>query len=116
MEPGPRPRERQRARRCRHHHRHVHQRQGDLSVTFAAGKQNVDVLAGSNKDEGTCFQFGGPTRAEQFLTQSRQKYGELADKFLKVYPAGSDAEVARRYREAPRTPRKLRTRSTIQPV
>jgi para-nitrobenzyl esterase len=70
----------------------------DLSVTFAAGKQNeVDVLSGSNKDEGTFFQFGGATRAEQFLTQSRQKYGELADKFLEIYPAGSDAEANSSY-------------------
>src|SRR4051812_17819951 len=32
----------------------------DLSITFANGKQNdVDVLAGSNKDENTLFGGGG---------------------------------------------------------
>jgi para-nitrobenzyl esterase len=70
----------------------------DLSITFAAGKQNdVDVLAGSNQNEGTFFQFGGATRAEQFLGQSRQKYGELTDTFLKLYPAASDAEANTSY-------------------
>jgi para-nitrobenzyl esterase len=66
----------------------------DLSITFAQGKQNdVDVLVGSNHDEGTFFQFGGPTRADAFLTQTRQKYGELSEAFLKLYPAGSDDQA-----------------------
>jgi para-nitrobenzyl esterase len=70
----------------------------DLSLTFTQGRQNeVDVLAGSNANEGTFFQFGGPTPAEAFLTQSRQRFGELADAFLKLYPAGSDAEANTSY-------------------
>ena len=39
----------------------------DLTVTFAEGRQNaVDVLVGSNEDEGTFFNRGGTT-AEQFM-------------------------------------------------
>ncbi len=70
----------------------------DLSITFAQGRQNeVDVLAGSNDNEGTFFQFGGPMAAEPFLNQSKQRFGELIDGFLKLYPAGSDAEANTSY-------------------
>ena len=66
----------------------------DLSITFAQGRQNdVDVLAGSNANEGAFFQFGGAMKADAFLNQSRQRFGELADTFLKLYPAGGDAEA-----------------------
>jgi para-nitrobenzyl esterase len=70
----------------------------DLSVTFAQGRQNeVDIIAGSNANEGSFFQFGGPMQAEPFLTQTRQRFGGLADSFLKLYPAGSDAEANTSY-------------------
>ncbi len=63
----------------------------DLSLTFAAGRQNaVDVLAGSNKDEGT---FTGGGNAQQWTNQVRSRWGDLADAYLKLYPAGSDAEA-----------------------
>jgi para-nitrobenzyl esterase len=67
----------------------------DLSTTFAQGRQkNVDVLAGSNKDEGTFAFFGlGKVNAEQFASQSRERFGDLAGTYLKLYPAGSDAEA-----------------------
>ena len=66
----------------------------DLSLTFAAGRQNaVDVLVGSNKDEGS-FVLRGPT-AEQWTGRVRGRWGDLADAYLKLYPAGSDAEAAR---------------------
>jgi para-nitrobenzyl esterase len=70
----------------------------DLSITFAQGRQNeVDVLAGSNANEGSFFQFGGPMAAEPFLNQSKQRFGDLLDGFLKLYPAGSDAEANTSY-------------------
>ena len=66
----------------------------DLSVTFSQGKQRaVDVLLGSNKDEGT-FPFFGllSGNAQQFTANSRARFGDSADTFLKLYPAGSAAE------------------------
>jgi para-nitrobenzyl esterase len=67
----------------------------DLSLTFAKGRQkDVDLMVGSNKDEGTFFQRGEVT-AEQFLSQARQRFGDLPDSFLKLYPAGSDADANR---------------------
>lgn len=66
----------------------------DFSKTFEAGKENeVDILVGSNKDEGTFF--GGPVTAAQFTMQAKTRYGDLAESYLKVYPAGSDEEATR---------------------
>jgi para-nitrobenzyl esterase len=65
----------------------------DVSVVFAEGRQNaVDVLVGSNKDEGSFFP-GGPG-AEQFKTQQTARWGDLADRFLEQYPADSDEQAA----------------------
>jgi para-nitrobenzyl esterase len=78
----------------------------DLSVTFANGKQNdVDILAGSNKDENTFGGGGGrggrgggdaaPTSPEEaYIARAKAQYGELADTYLKLYPARTEAEVA----------------------
>jgi len=64
----------------------------DAGSAFAAGKQNSGaVLVGSNKDEGTFF--ARPTTAEKFIEQSRRRFGDQADAFLKLYPAGSDEEA-----------------------
>src|SRR5579864_9032493 len=66
----------------------------DQSLTFAKGKQNdVDVLIGSNQDEGTFF-GSGTTTADAAKTRARQTYADLADDFLKLYPAGTDAEAS----------------------
>jgi para-nitrobenzyl esterase len=68
----------------------------DLSVTFAQGRQNqVDILAGSNADEGTFF--GQPPTAERFAEQLKTKYGELTDGFLKLYPAANDEQARAAY-------------------
>jgi len=65
----------------------------DLSLTFANGRQNdVDILVGSNQDEGTFFQFRGPG-ATQFQSQVKERWGDLSDSFFKLYPAASDEEA-----------------------
>jgi para-nitrobenzyl esterase len=62
------------------------------AAIFDEGKQNdVPTLVGSNKDEGTFFLQKGP--ADRFLENSRRRFGDLADTFLKLYPAGSDDEA-----------------------
>ena len=69
----------------------------DLSLTFANGRQNpVDLLVGSNKDEGTFFQRPGLT-AEQFAGQARQRFGVLADGYLKLFPAADDTGASQSY-------------------
>jgi para-nitrobenzyl esterase len=73
----------------------------DLSTTFSQGRQkDVDVLVGSNKDEGTFAFFGlGRGNAQQYVSQARERFGDLADAYLKLYPAGAsddDAHAAER--------------------
>jgi para-nitrobenzyl esterase len=71
----------------------------DESITFMSGRQNaVDVLVGSNKDEGS-FILRGPT-AEQWTTRVRGRWGDLAEAYLKLYPAGSDEEAAKSSEQA----------------
>jgi para-nitrobenzyl esterase len=67
----------------------------DPSNVFAAGKQNaVDVLVGSNRDD---LSFGPPrtTTPEQFEQGAAQRWGALADQFLKLYPHATDAEATK---------------------
>lgn len=72
----------------------------DTSLTFAAGAQHpVDVLAGSNFNEGAFF---GPGLQEvtAFEDYAGNKFGPLASAFLQIYPAGSDAEANQSYLQA----------------
>jgi len=64
----------------------------DVGKVFAEGRQNdVPVLLGSNKDEGTFFLQ--PTTAEKFKGQIHSRYGDQAEAFLKIYPANTDEEA-----------------------
>jgi para-nitrobenzyl esterase len=65
----------------------------EQSLIFSQGRQQaVDVLVGSNKDEGT---FAGGTTATVWTNRVRQRWGDLADDYLKLYPAGSDEDATR---------------------
>jgi para-nitrobenzyl esterase len=69
----------------------------DLSLTYTSSRQSsVDLLVGSNQDEGTFFQRPGLT-AEQFAGQAKQRFGVLADGYLKMYPAASDDQTGQSY-------------------
>jgi para-nitrobenzyl esterase len=60
---------------------------------FASGKQNdVPTLIGSNADEGTAFTPAN-VKADGFKTQAKTRFGDLADDYLKVYPANSDEQA-----------------------
>ncbi|MEO8078550.1 MAG: carboxylesterase family protein, partial [Acidobacteriota bacterium] len=61
--------------------------------TFAAGKQNdVPMLTGINADEGGASPHP-VTTLDAFQRQARQRYGDMADEFLKLYPAASDDQA-----------------------
>jgi para-nitrobenzyl esterase len=64
----------------------------DPAAIYAQGKQNdVPLLLGSNKDEATFFQ--GPTTADMFTKTVNTRFGDLAEAFFKLYPAGSDEQA-----------------------
>ena len=70
----------------------------DPGRVFDAGRQHkVDVLTGSNKDEGTFFQFGGAQTAERFTATANRRFGAHAAEYLAIYPAASDEEANRSY-------------------
>lgn len=64
-------------------------------TAIAQGKQNdVVTLTGSNL--GELGGIGGPARPvtlAEFETRARQRYGDAADEFLKLYPATTDEEA-----------------------
>ncbi len=63
----------------------------DPGSVFLAGRQiEVPVLTGSNRDESFA---AAPRSAEDFVAQARKRFGELADEYLKLYPAGSDEQA-----------------------
>jgi para-nitrobenzyl esterase len=69
----------------------------DPSLTLATGRQNpVDLLLGSNQDEGTFFPRPGLTAA-QFAADAKQRFGMLDQRFLALYPAGDDAAANAAY-------------------
>ncbi len=67
----------------------------DLSIIYQNHKQNdVDLLVGSNRDEGTFFSRpGSGASAEQFSGTAKRRFADQADAFLKLYPASSDNEA-----------------------
>jgi para-nitrobenzyl esterase len=72
----------------------------DPSLIYAAGEQQpVDVLAGSNADEAVFFN-NGPTTLQELRDYATNKYGELAEEFLRLYPANADADARGAYQRA----------------
>lgn len=64
----------------------------DLSITFAEGRQNkVDVLTGTNRDEGSFLPAAPPPEA--WRAQMRQRWGDLGDRFLALYPSANPEET-----------------------
>lgn len=61
-----------------------------------SGQQNdVPTLTGANLGElGGLAGPGAPVTLESYTKRARQQYGPLADEFLTLYPAKSDAEAA----------------------
>jgi len=68
----------------------------DWLPALARGAHNgVDLLLGSNKDEGTFPIFGVPEgTAQEFVARTKQRFGDLAPRFQTLYPAGSESESA----------------------
>jgi carboxylesterase type B len=66
---------------------------GPASEIFAQGKQNdVPTLTGSTKEDLGGASTHPTTTAEAFQSQARQRYAQLADDFLRLYPAATDEQ------------------------
>lgn len=64
----------------------------DQYKLYEKGEYNdVDVLIGTNSDEGWLFTF--PYPAEMYKANIRRTYGEWADRLLELYPASTPDEV-----------------------
>ena len=64
----------------------------DQYKLYEAGKYNdVNVLIGTNSDEGSMFSF--PMPVEAYRQRIRANYGDWADKLLAIYPATNEQEV-----------------------
>jgi carboxylesterase type B len=64
-----------------------------VAQIFAEVRQNdVPTLTGSNADENGAVPHPTITR-DEFVQQARQRYGDRASDFLKLYPASTDAEA-----------------------
>lgn len=72
----------------------------DASLIFAAGNQQaVDVLVGSNSNEAAFFGPGQQT-VVALHNYGQSRFGMLADKFLRLYPADSDSKAHAAYYQA----------------
>jgi para-nitrobenzyl esterase len=76
-------------------------------TSLASGRhKSIDLLIGSNKDEGTFPYLRGRAiglgemTAEQFTAYAHDRFGASANTFLTLYPAGSDDEAATSQRAA----------------
>ena len=65
-----------------------------VESVFARGKQNdVPTLTGLTADEGSSAPDYGMIPADAFVKQVRQRFGDLADAILKLYPFSSDEQA-----------------------
>ncbi|MCX6302433.1 MAG: carboxylesterase family protein [Bacteroidia bacterium] len=63
-----------------------------VTETFDAGKQNdVPLITGWNADDG--FSFGSPPKQDVYKANAIKTYGEKAEEYLKLFPAGNDEEL-----------------------
>jgi para-nitrobenzyl esterase len=65
----------------------------DTDAIFAQGKQNdTPMLTGLTADEGSASPSYGKIKAGDFKKQAQQRFGDLAETFLKFYPSEDDEQ------------------------
>lgn len=63
----------------------------DVDAIFSQGKQNdAPMLTGLTADEGSASPAYGKIKAGEFQKQAQQRFGDLAETFLKFYPSDDD--------------------------
>jgi len=72
---------------------------GDLWTALAGGHHPaIPILTGCNANEAATLV--APVPAAAYVAQSRQRFGSLAERFLRLYPGPTDAEAADSQRQA----------------
>ena len=66
----------------------------DVYSTFAAGKQNDVPLIVGNVANDTPGPSAGPVKASAVPDYAKQRFGNLADEYLRLYPANNDQQAA----------------------
>lgn len=65
-----------------------------VRALYSRGEQvPVDLLVGSNADEGVNLAFAPPESAAAYRADIRAHYGGFAERFLALYPGRSDAQA-----------------------
>lgn len=73
-----------------------------VGALFAAGKQNdVPTLTGTNADD-LGVPSDGSLHPDAWRQQAEKRFGAFASRFLEIYPASSDDEVASRRKQSAR--------------
>jgi len=70
----------------------------ECPAIYAVGSQShVPLLAGWNRDEGNFDAFFGDNEPtlKNYVTLAQTRFGENANRFLKLYPAATDAQAKR---------------------
>jgi len=74
-----------------------------VETIFANGDQNdVPTISGMNADEASAFPGYGTLSAEEFRIQAQQRYGDMADEFLELYPADTDEQASQSQKQSSR--------------
>ena len=75
----------------------------DTAVIFAQGKQNdVPMMTGLTADEGSSAPTYGKIKAEDFVKQSQQRFGDQSGEFLKLYPSNDQTQSGLSQRQSAR--------------
>ena len=75
----------------------------DVPAIFAQGKQNdAPTLTGLTADEGSASPNYGNLKAGDFKKQAQQRFGDLAEPFLKLYPSEDEAQSGISQRQSAR--------------
>jgi para-nitrobenzyl esterase len=71
----------------------------DFYNAYSNGIHNVPIIVGQNKDESGASPHPN-VKLDLFRQFVNQKYGAVADQFLKLYPAGTDEEAGQAQNDA----------------
>ncbi len=75
----------------------------EAAAIFAGGKQNdVPILTGLTADEGSASTTYGKLEADEFKKQVQERFGDLADEFMKLYPSDNDVQSGQSQKQSAR--------------